>query len=272
MKSFTRQEEEAALVAAGVIVEIVGADAVWLFAARSRVEGCTGGFFREVGKCETVHLYMLAFAPGISDGAEQAVNEAVGRKTGGSMTVTLLVYNAQRLSRVKGNHRVFLHRVVGGFEPLHVREGYAIPEFGSAVVDEKAKNDYWNHCKYMAVCCLEGETAIENPNAEPVQAVLLHQAAEQVCLGLIYNFLGCRPNYFELGYLIELCALFMPGAFDIFPRASAEEQGRFAVLSLRMESLRYRVGHPSVTDIEVLRSRVHRFLGIATEAVDGRPM
>lgn len=213
------------------------------------------------------HLYLLVFANGAREGTEQEINDVLLRETGGSAGATVLLYDTKRLSRVKGNHRYFLKEAIGGAECLYRKKGCAIPEFGAVTYDLKARLDYWNHCKYMAICYLEAETAIENPNAEPVQAALLHQAAEQISLGLIYGFLGCRPNWFELGYLLDLCILFLPKTGEIFPRGSAEEQRRFAVLSLRVEALRYRLAHPGITDIEVLRSRVHAFLGMAGQAV-----
>jgi hypothetical protein len=267
MENFTRHEEEAVALAAGVIVELVDADAVWCFAARVRAEGCNGGLFQEVSRCQRVHLYLLAFVPDGGEVDDGMVGEAVAKKSGGLVTATVLVYRGSRLSRVKGNHRVFLDKVVGNSRLVFLKEGYVIPEFGNAVEDKLAKIAYWDHCKYMAVCCLEAESAIENPNAELVQAVLLHQAVEQVCLGLIYMFLGCRPNYFAPGYLLEICVLFMPDVAELFPRSSAEEKARFAHLELRMESLRYRLGHPGITDIEVLRSRVHAFLRAGGERV-----
>lgn len=266
MESFTSHEEKAAALAAGVISELVGANAVWCFGVRSKTDGCAGRFFPQAGRCETVHLYLLVFADAAEDGCEAVVAGLIGKKSEGKVTATVLVYRVAGLARVKGNHRHFLGEVLASGTVIFRKEGYAIPEFVTASPDDKAKMDYWNHCRYMAICCLEAETAIENPNAEPVQAALLHQAAEQVCLGLVYVFLGCRPNYFALGYLLELCELFLPDVADLFPRRSAEEQKRFAVLELRMESLRYRLAHPGITDIEVLRSRVHELLKLGVTA------
>lgn len=267
METIVSQPAGAAAAAVRIIKGVVGADAIWCFGRRVRSEDRGVSFLRREENCRAEHLYLLVFAAGALPGLAEEINDRLSQESSGKAKATVLLYDTRRLSRIKGNHRYFLSEAVAGAECLFAAKGYAIPEFGNDGYDPHARLQYWNHCKYMATCCLEAETAIENPNAEPVQAVLLRQAAEQVCLGLIYGFMGCRPNWFELGYLLDLCALFFPEADTLFPRTSPEEQARFAHLSLRMESLRYRLAHPGITDIEVLRSRVHRFLSAAGEAV-----
>jgi hypothetical protein len=268
MESFTRHEEKAVALAAGVIVDLTGAYAVWCFAHRSRVEGCSGNLFAEIKNCGSDHLYLLAFVPDGNTADDGVVGEAIAKKSGGCVTATVLLYRESRLARVKGNHQTFLDKIVRGADPLFVKKGYVIPESGNAAENNSAKVAYWNHCKYMAICCLEAETAIENPHAELMQAVLLRQAVELVCLGTIYVQLGCRPNYHELGYLLDLCAICLDEVRDIFPRNTSEESARFAVLSRTMETLRYRADLPSITDIEILRLRAHRFLGAAGNMVE----
>jgi len=261
MEKFTRHEAEAAALTAAVINGIVDSDAIWCFGIRSQSGRVIGGFYRQPETSQT-HLYLLVFAAATQPGSMEKIEKAMAKKSAGAITATVLLYQTSKLSRVKGNHRCFLREVTDFGESLYRRTDCIIPEFVTIKLDVSAKKDYWNHCKYMATCCLEAETAIENPNAEPMQAVLLHQATEQICLGLIYAFLGCRPNHYALGYLLDFCELFLPDVTDIFPRQSIEEKARFSKLELRMESLRYRLSHPSITDIEILRSRVHSFLAL----------
>lgn len=258
----TDYETRAIQLATEIIKDV--ADAFWCFGIKSSTGRCIGDFSLQPIKCETVHLYLLVFGVATES---KTITETILKKSEGKITATTLFYESKKLSKIKGNHREFLYRIISKTNCLYRKKEYVIPEFVNIKNDKKAKIDYWNHNKYMVICCLEAENAIENPNGEPVQAILLHQAVEHICLGLIYVFLGCRPNHFGLDHLLDLCALFLPEVDEIFPRFSEEEKLRFNVLSLRMESLRYRISYPSITDIEVLRNRVNNFIDVSALAV-----
>lgn len=197
--------------------------------------------------------------------------DGVRKESGGSVAVTLALYGAAGLAKIKGNHRWFLARAGGAGRLVFQEEGYAIPEFGSVSPDAAAQKAYWNYCRYTATCCLEAEAAIENPNAEALQAILLGQAVEQVCLGVLYVFWGFRPKCHGLGCLLDWCGLCLDGAPSVFPQNTREERLLLGVLGARMEGLRYRQDPPSITDIEILRARAHRLLeGAVTWHMDRR--
>lgn len=267
----TRHETQALQAAIAMITDAITTDAIYCFGTKKNSAQTVSRLFpAHAIQDKTIHLYLLAFVGAGAGGMAEKIMGLVREKSLGTVTVTLLLYETAKLNRIKGNHRCFIDDVCTKGELVYGREGYRAHRFQSyPAPDIKAKEDYWRHCKYMAVCCLEAETAIENPNAEAVQAVLLHQAVEQVALGIIYFYLGCRPGYHGLGYLLDLCALCFPDVGDIFPRYTTEEQRRFSVLSKRMDDLRYRGVPPSITDIEILRARAHRFLNAATEAAEG---
>lgn len=263
MEMLTDYETRAIQLTTQIIKDVV--DAFWCFGIKSKMDRCVGDFSLQPLKCETVHLYLLVFG---TEAESKTITETISKKSEKKVTATVLFYESRKLSKIKGNHRRFLHGVISRTDCLYRKKEYVIPEFANVKDDKKAKINYWNHNKYMVKCFLEAENAIENPNGEPVQAILLHQAVEHICIGLIYVFLGCRPNHFGLDYLLDLCALFLPEVDEIFPRSSEEEKLRFSVLSLRMESLRYRIPYPSITDIEVLRNRVNNLMGISVLAVN----
>ncbi|MEL1244005.1 hypothetical protein AAEO56_07010 [Flavobacterium sp. DGU11] len=49
-------------------------------------------------------------------------------------------------------------------------------------------------------------------------AVVMHLAAEHICLMLIHSLLGYHPEKFSTKYLFELCDYATPLAKEIFPR------------------------------------------------------
>lgn len=87
---------------------------------------------------------------------------------------------------------------------------------------------------------------MQYPTGELVQEVLLHQAVEQLCLGLINTFLGYRPHYFALGYLFDLCENFSTLTTAIFPRYTMEDKRLFKRLTANLSQLRY--SEPENTD------------------------
>jgi len=107
---------------------------------------------------------------------------------------------------------------------------------------------YWQNRTSIALALLEAEFTIDNDNLDELKVSMLHQAVEQLCLGLIFAFLGYRTNHFALGYLFDLCDLFTPLASDFFPRKAKEEAAIFKELGrhasqLRHSSLQFQYGN-----------------------------
>lgn len=112
----------------------------------------------------------------------------------------------------------------------------------------------------MATCYREAENAIENPNGDAVQVSLLHAALEQLCLGLIYVFLGYKPESFGINYLLRVCDVFTTLSGEVFPDRTIEDKRLLKVLGTNWQMIRHQPNlKMSITDVEVLRNRVSRF-------------
>ena len=268
MDTLLYNETNAKPLITALITRFIDTDAIWYFSVDSRKHEISQSFPNQVKLSNSrIHFYLLVFAPNVELDKIGVITDKVFKKSEGQLSVTMIVYDTHTLSKIKGNHRAFLHGVITNTECQFKKPNYVLPNNLEAPIDTTAKEKYWSHCKYMAVSYLEAELAIENPNGESVQVVLIHEAVEQICLGLIYVFTGCRPNYYKLDYLIDLCGLFFQEIKTIFPRNSEEEKARFSLLSRDTSSLRYRISSPSITDIEVLRARVNMLLQSSIKAV-----
>ena len=74
---------------------------------------------------------------------------------------------------------------------------------------------------------------------ETVVLSLISQAVEQLCLGLIYVFLGYRPKQHSLHHLVDLCSNFTQEVDHIFPRQTEQDKNIFSVLSKSSSTARF---------------------------------
>ena len=66
----------------------------------------------------------------------------------------------------------------------------------------------------------------------------LHQAAEQLCLGLIAVFLNYYPNYFHLPYLFSICSHFTDLVSNLFMGIPENEKKLLEMLTQNVSFLR----------------------------------
>jgi hypothetical protein len=216
------------------------------------------------------HYTLLLLADTVPPNFIADMTETICQKFSGVYGVTLLVYPIDDVAR-QGSHSWFLHQVMQkGIRAYRCKSRKTLlGKVQPAFRDPKQLALYWDSRRYMATCFLEAEAAIENPNADTPQVVLMHVAIEHLCLGLIFLFTGYRPSSFGLSYLLRLCAIFTPIAEAIFPQKTKEDKRLLALLSQNIHTLRHRPHtETSVTDVEILRDRTHTFREQATQLAE----
>lgn len=97
---------------------------------------------------------------------------------------------------------------------------------------------YWLKCQAVADYYLEaaGSARLE---VERIKIAMLHQAVEQICLGLIRLYSGYAPNTFELRFLLELCEHYTALPAECFPRQGEANWRRFKSLCAPPSMLRH---------------------------------
>jgi hypothetical protein len=205
---------------------------------------------------EQRHFSLLVVANEARPNAIAEVSDLVYVNSNGMFSVTVLLHSREWINKAPDKYRDFFARVVAAPAVYQAVE-WELPaawvgEFGR---DFDAAAKAWEHRQVIIEASLQAENAIEHPAGEQVRAALLHQVAEQVCLGLIEVFMGYRPVHFALGYLFDLCGNFTPLVADIFPRHTTEEKGLFKLLASNPALLRHRSQELSLTDIELLQRR-----------------
>jgi hypothetical protein len=249
----------------------IKADAIYWFSYHKTNEASDSVLFPQMEQdTEKAHFGLLVFAAEIPQNFIADTTESIRQQSAGTCTVTLLVCETAAI-QCPGQHQWLLHNIMTeGFRLYRRRSRRALLHFTETPGRNTQKIEkYWNQRKYIATCFLEAENAIENPNGDTVQVALMHQALEQLCLGLIYVFLGHRPDNFGLAYLLGLCDVFTPLATEIFPQATEHDQRLLRVLSANHHTLRHKPQkQTSITDVEVLRSRVNDFLDRAVSIAE----
>ncbi len=207
-----------------------------------------------IGSLETQqdssHYYLLVFVKTIPNNAQADIAYAISQETQGRCKATPLLHTLKSVRRDKARQRYFFQNAINGGALFFGNWNGKFP-FDIALKTERNADKirkYWQNRTFIALALLEAEFTIDNDNVDELKVSMLHQAVEQLCLGLIFVFLGYRPNHFALGYLFDLCDLFTPLASDFFPRKAKEEAAIFKELcrhasQLRHSSLRFQYGN-----------------------------
>lgn len=90
---------------------------------------------------------------------------------------------------------------------------------------------------------------------------MLHQAAEQCCLTLIYVYLGYRSNIHNLRRLLQLCCCFSSEPMKIFLSGTKEDDRLFNILVKSYSQARYSDGFSAdKDDVLLLYKRIESLL------------
>jgi hypothetical protein len=242
--------------------------AIYLISQKSTTSLHTNLLFPQRHYHAYSHWNLAVISDPLPPNAIADLTESIAQKSHGAATVTIVHYTPSSIS-TQGQHQWFLHQVMTKTNRLHSNKSKmkALKFTDTPTRNPQTLQKFWLDRKYNATSLMEAENAIENPSGGKVQIVLLHAAMEQLCLGLIYVFLGYTPQNYGLGYLLSVCDIFTDVANDIFPRQSAEDQRLLRLLSTNLHSLRKYGGDASDTDVEVLRALVWRFQEQSAEVV-----
>lgn len=260
-----------AMLVSGLITCFLGSQGIYCFGKRRFSEAFKSIASPDAVPEEHVHFYLLVVAQKVPANAAADLSNLIKRKTRARCTATVLVHTIKSLRGKKPEHLYFFWKAMAKGTALYEADGYQRLAAVTAPPkrDVAALHRYWQERNRLAGLFIEAAYAIE-ADADAFKASLLHQAAAQLCLGLINTFLGYRPNHFSLGYLFELCECFTPLTRDFFPRRAAEETALFEMLAKHPSQLRHEVqSHEYGSNIMVLERRCRAFLEKAAALAAG---
>lgn len=215
---------------------------VYLFGYRIQNTATTSIMLRLAGAPpEMHHLDFLVFSDKATPNAAADIANMVFERSQGVVTVSLLLHKVTELktkqvdmqwffwSVLRDGHRLCLDTLA----PPYSLSGY-VP-----VRNAKAVREYWLKCEAVAGLYIESAAESLRLDVERVKISLLHQAVEQLALGLVRVFLGYTPNYFGLGFLLDLCGHFTDLPTKLLYCGTEDRQRRFKLLCAPPSLLRH---------------------------------
>lgn len=112
---------------------------------------------------------------------------------------------------------------------------------------------HWNKRLEHACYFEEKSTICEDNPSNRGRYLLLQQAIQQACLGLIYVFWEYQPSYYSLPYLLHLCEQFSKVPKIIYPKRSFRSQQMYSRLCHAQYNLNEKI-HENPTESDSLKA------------------
>lgn len=220
--------------------------------------------------CEHIELLVITASSLTVDvlAVQEAVNESLEIKT----AVILLVHTRDHVDKALKQKNRFFIEIFNGQQLIYQKEdlaeGMDVPKYDK---DKALANAmlFWYHRQQRAEALLVAAANITEQESSIVEAWLLNQAMEQVCLGFIFVNIGYRPNQLTLSYLFDICRGIDPVIDKVFPTKRTEDKAIFNLLITASGKMRHQVlVDLQPTDLTLLRRRCSSWLDKATEIVE----
>ena len=200
--------------------------------------------------------------------AQQIINQNEGINA----SVTLLVHSKESVvDALKENNR-FFNELLRSDKLIYHQEGLPggieLPDYDRSNEFSKAKL-YWYHRQQRAKALIAAAANITVEETGIVEAWLLNQVMEQICLGFIFVCIGYRPNQSSLNHLFDICRCINPAIDEVFPTTRQDDKDVFDTLAGAAEDMRHQAKitiHP--TDIGLLYRRCSCWMEKAEELID----
>ncbi|MBP0905863.1 hypothetical protein ACFSKN_14965, partial [Mariniflexile gromovii] len=122
----------------------------------------------------------------------------------------------------------------------------------------------WKHRMERAKYLLSVIDVIHEDEEPLSKLAVLHNAMEQVCLGLLYVFWEFKPHHYDLSYLLHLCSTFTSLPNNIFPQTTFGLQRQFYMLCNASEIMRFKGTNGTndfgLKDVDKVLKRCKQFL------------
>ncbi|MDQ6482606.1 HEPN domain-containing protein [Dyadobacter sp. LHD-138] len=202
---------------------------------------------------------------------EVSLQNIINNKSGNQYSVLLLAVSLETLTRLLDANNRFFHHAMARAEVLHQKNerffAGPVPVYDESrtLLDCKI---HWNQRHSRADAFIAATEPAWEAGEQTVVVSLISQGVEQICLGLIFVFLGYQPDRHTLSHLFDLCSNFTPLLDDLFPRKTQLDQDVFKVLSDGARNVRYLARFsPDPTETGVLHQRLELLIKQSSELV-----
>ena len=254
-----------------IITDYIPTDAIYCFGKKTteHSEDLVIGLSKD--NVRQTQLYLLVLTKSTRANASADLSSIISSKTDQRFAATLLVHKTDSLKKAAGDQHYFFSSVVANGELRYQKEGFRCPlnSKKAGARDLSFAEIFMGERKTIGSCFLDAHFERLSRNVSTLDQVMLNLAIEHTCLGLIRVFLGYTPNYFSLGFLIDLCGFFTSLPNQFFPRISEEDKRLFRMINTHPSSMRFNYEwEVNYTDMDFLSGRCSEFMRLAGELAD----
>ncbi len=201
------------------------------------------------------------------------LSDLIYKQTKGRYRVTLLIHTPSQLKIATHKNGYLLHSILKtGWLlqteiPLAELRDMVLPHRLSAGQVKKFTSSRLYHAQKLFTM----EDTVQGIEGGVLRATLLHMGVEQLCLAIIYAFMGYYPNHFHLAYLFSLCSHCTPLLNDLFPDTSEEDRELLKILHTTPQALRFKKSEQFIhTQLQVLEGRCWRLFSKTEKLIQKR--
>jgi HEPN domain-containing protein len=265
-------------VPSSLINQITGAlavESIFCFGKRIFSNTRTSPFSNvKVAHTHQVHydLLIITSAEPVNNLAD--LQSIINTDTESGCSVLLLAYSVESATRALRLNNRFFHKSMHQSSQIYSKQGCiqldAMQEYDLANTSLHCDLN-WKQRYFRAEAFMDAAECIWIDQDETVVLSLISQAVEQICLGLIYVFLGYRPKQHSLHHLVDLCNNFTQEVDHIFPRTTEQDKNIFAILNKSSSSARFVVKSTvDPTDCGLLHRKARLLLEKSERIVEQR--
>jgi len=183
-------------------------------------------------------------------------------------TITVICHSKHCIEKAIAANSSFFIRLYAEAELIYNHNGMLsidkAPAYIATDAAEKAQKHYEHRFSVAEGFYLGASECLQNWQQHAVCVFMLHQAVEQLCIGLIRVHLAYRAEFHNLNRLLHLCACFSQAPLQLFT-ATAEDRRLFNILTKSYSDARYRASFTvSQKDAIALCDKVSDFTALAT--------
>lgn len=253
-------------VPVSLINQITGAfavESIFCFGKRIFSNTRTSPFSNvEVDQTHQLHYDLLIITSAEPVSSLANLQSIINADTESGYSVLLLAYSVESAIRALQLKNRFFHKAMHQSAQIYKKQGciqlYAMQDYDQTDMSSRCDLN-WKQRYFRAEAFMDAAECIWIDQEETVVLSLISQAVEQLCLGLIYVFLGCRPKQHSLSHLFDLCLNFTTLVDTIFPRNTPEDLKIFQILARSTNNGRYLVDistDPTDTGLLYRRSKI----------------
>lgn len=248
-----------------LVIEYLCPDYIYVFGNKIKHLTTCNLFTAEEVNNSTLH-YDLLIVTSKANVHSTNVNNAIEKV--GDITANLLIHSKQEvLSKVERGNPFFIRVITDGQLVYQKTEQNELLKSLKSGEGKKSSDKYFYSSsrlkRSLALLKAANEVRYDEPNTS---AMLFALSTEQICLALLYTYMGYVPNVYSLSHLLKICRTFWPDAYPFFPTSKQGSVNLLNILSKSITDVRYHVGSPISTDkFDLLVSHCNLFIGLAIQ-------